>query len=283
VLELARVLSQYRFRKTLVFAAFSAEEGSHTGSNAYAADANKAAREIEAVLNNDIVGTDRSGNGRSTTDVLRVFGAGPEDSPARAVMRYAQEISERYVPSMHLEMVFRLDRFSRGGDHMSFTDAGYPAVRFTSASEYFANQHSATDTLANASVPYTTQTARINAAVAASLAFAPAAPVVDWTFASGPRKGQRLPMLTRGESGYDAVLEWEPSTAADLAGYAVVMRSTTSASWEKEIWVGKVTRYRIPDLSIDDIVLGVRAVDKDGNASLVSAYVEPPYRGVAAQ
>jgi hypothetical protein len=90
-------------------------------------------------------------------------------------------------------------------------------------------------------------------------------------------------MLTRGESGYDAVLEWEPSTAADLAGYAVVMRSTTSASWEKEIWVGKVTRYRIPDLSIDDIVLGVRAVDKDGNASLVSAYVEPPYRGTAAQ
>jgi Zn-dependent M28 family amino/carboxypeptidase len=283
VLELARVLSQYRFRKTLVFVAFAAEEGSHAGSLAYAAEAKKAGSEIEAVLNNDIVGTDRSGNGRSATDVLRVFGEGPEDSPARAVMRYAKEISERYVPSMRMEPVFRLDRFSRGGDHMSFTEAGYPAVRLTSATENFADQHSATDTLSNASVPYATRAARMNAAVAASLAFAPAPPVVDWTFQSGPRKGQRLPMLTRGASGYDAVLRWEPSKAADLAGYAVVERATTAPTWEKEIWVGNVTGYTISDLSIDDIVLGVKAVDKDGNASLVSAYKEPPYRGAAAQ
>jgi hypothetical protein len=283
VMELARVLSQYHFRKTLVFAAFSAEEGSHAGSAAYAAEAKKAGGQIEAVLNNDIVGTDRSGNGRSTTDVLRVFGDGPEDAPARAVMRYAKEISERYVPSMRMEMVFRLDRFSRGGDHMSFSDAGYPAVRFTSASENFADQHSATDTLANASVPYATRVARMNAAVAASLAFAPEAPVVDWIFRSGPRKGQRIPMLTRGPSGYDAVLRWEASKDPDLAGYAVVLRATTAATWEKEIWVGKVTGYTIPDLSIDDIVLGVKAVDRDGDASLISTYKEPPYRGAAAQ
>ena len=283
VLELARVMSQYRFRKTLVFVAFSAEEGSHAGSAAYAAEAKKAGREIEAVLNNDIVGTDRSGNGHTAKNVLRVFGEGPEDSPARSVMRYAKEISERYVPSMRMELVFRLDRFSRGGDHMSFTDAGYPAVRLTSASENFADQHSVTDTLANASVPYATRAARMNAAVAASLAFAPAPPVVDWIFQSGPRTGQRLPMLTRGPSGYDAVLRWEASKVADLAGYAVVQRATTAPMWEKEIWVGNVTGYTIPDLSIDDIVLGVRAVDKDGNASLVSAYKEPPYRGAAAQ
>jgi hypothetical protein len=283
VLELARVLSQYRFRKTLVVVAFAAEEGSHAGSLAYATEAKRGGREIEAVLNNDIVGTDRSGDGRSTTDLLRVFGEGPEDSPARAVMRCAKEISERYVPSMRMELVFRLDRFSRGGDHMSFTDAGYPAVLLTSGSENFADQHSATDTLANASVPYATRAARINAAVAASLALAPAPPVVAWTFQSGPRKGQRLPMLTRGASGYDAVLRWEASKAADLAGYAVVRRATTAPTWEKEIWVGNVTGYTIPDLSIDDIALGVKAIDKDGNASLVSAYKEPPYRGAAAQ
>lgn len=283
VLELARVLSQYRFDKTLVFIAFSAEEGAHAGSKAYVSDAKKAGRQIEAVLNNDIVGTDVSGNGRSATDILRVYGEGPEDSRARALMRYAKEISERYVPSMRLELVFRLDRFNRGGDHMSFVDGGYAAVRFTSASENFANQHSGSDTLANTSVPYTTHVARMNAAVAASLALAPAPPVVDWIFRSGTRKGERIPLLSRGASGYDAVLQWQASAAPDLAGYAVVMRPTTSPVWEKEIWVGNVTRYMLPDVSIDNVVLGVKAIDRDGNPSLVSAYQEPPYRGAAAQ
>jgi hypothetical protein len=283
VLELARVMSRYRFDKTLVFIAFSAEEGAHAGSKAYVSDAKKAGLKIEAVLNNDIVGTDLSGNGRSATDILRVYGAGPEDSGARALMRYAKEISERYVPSMRLEPVFRLDRFNRGGDHMSFVDAGYAAVRFTSASENFANQHSGTDTLANSSMPYTTRVARMNAAIAASLALAPEPPVVDWVFSSGARKGERIPLLTRGDSGYDAVMQWQASTAPDLAGYAVVMRPTTSPVWEKEIWVGNVTSYTLADVSIDNVVLGVKAIDRDGNASLVSAYQEPPYRGAAAQ
>jgi hypothetical protein len=184
---------------------------------------------------------------------------------------------------MRLEMVFRLDRFNRGGDHMSFADAGYPAVRFTTASENFANQHSGGDTLANSSVPYTTRVARMNAAVAASLASAPEPPVVDWVFASGARKGERINLLTRGASGYDAVMLWQASAAPDLAGYAVVMRATTSPAWEKEIWVGNVKSYTLPDVSIDNMVLGVKAIDRDGNPTLVSAYQEPPYRGAAAQ
>ena len=166
---------------------------------------------------------------------------------------------------------------------MSFVDEGYPAVRLTTPSENFSNQHSATDTLANTSVPYTARVVRMNAAVAASLALAPAPPVVNWTFSSGRRKGQRVPMLSRGDSGYDAVLRWEPSAAPDLAGYAVVIRSTTSPTWEREIWVGDVTSYTIQDFSIDDVVLGVKAVDNDGNQSLVSAYLEPPYQGAAAR
>src|ERR1700679_1141734 len=115
----------------------------------------------------------------------------------------------------------------------------------------------------------------MNAAVLASMALAPSPPVLNWTWASGPNKGGHIPMLTRGKSGYDAVLRWLPNSEADLAGYSVLVRSTTAPDWEREVWVGNVTTYTMPDVSIDDIVVGVRAVDKDGNGSLVSSYTEP--------
>jgi hypothetical protein len=176
---------------------------------------------------------------------------------------------------MQVQMVFRLDRFLRGGDHTPFVNQGFPAVRLTSASENFDNQHTVTDTFANTSVPYATRAVRINAAVLATMALAPAPPQLNWTWASGPNKGGHVPLLTRGKSGYDAVLHWLPNTEPDLAGYTVMMRSTTSAVWERETWVGDVTTYTLPDVSIDDVVIGVKAVDRDGNQSVVSCYTEP--------
>jgi hypothetical protein len=115
----------------------------------------------------------------------------------------------------------------------------------------------------------------MNAAVLASLALAPAPPVSNWTYSSGPNKGGRLPLLTRGKSGYDALLHWLPNTEPDLVGYAVVLRSTTAPLWERETWVGNVTNYTMSDVSIDDVVIGVKAVDRDGNQSVVSPYMEP--------
>jgi hypothetical protein len=275
VMELARVMSAYQFDKTIVFVAFAAEEVGLSGSQVYAAQAKKDGMRIEAVLNNDIIGSDVSGNGRSITNVVRVFSAGPDDSAQRELARYTKLIAERYVPSMQVEMVFRGDRFLRGGDHRPFVEAGFPAVRLTTASENFDNQHTVTDTFANTSVPYATRVIRMNAAVLATLALAPAPPVLNWTWSSGPDKGGREPLLTRGKSGYDAVLHWLPNTEPDLAGYAVLVRSTTSPVWEREIWVGNVNTYTMPDLSIDDVVIGVKAVDKDGNQSPVSCYAEP--------
>jgi len=275
VMELARVMSAYQFDKTIVFVAFAAEEVGLSGSQVYAAQAKKDGMQIEAVLNNDIIGSDVSGNGRSITNVLRVFSSSPDDSTPRELARYTKLIAERYVPSMQVEMVFRGDRFMRGGDHRPFVEAGFPAVRLTSASENFDNQHTTTDTFANTSVPYATHVIRMNAAVLASLALAPAPPVLNWTWNSGPNKGGHVPLLTRGKSGYDAVLHWLPNTERDLAGYSVLVRSTTSPVWEREIWVGNVTGYTMPDLSIDDVVIGVKAVDKDGNQSIVSCYMEP--------
>ncbi len=275
VLELARVMSQYQFKKTLVFIAFAGEEIGLEGSKAYAALAKQKGMQIEAVLNNDIIGSETAGNGRVNNSTLRVFSDGPEDSPGRALLRYTKLMAERYVPSMRVEIVFHGDRFNRGGDHTSFFTQGYAAVRLTTPNENYENQHTATDTFANTSVPYTTRVTRMNAAALASLALAPPPPVVNYTYQSGERKGDRSPMLSRGKSGYDAALRWQPSTAPDIAGYAVVIRATTAADWEREIWVGNVTSYSMPDVSIDDIVIGVKAVDRDGNQSLVSAYLEP--------
>jgi hypothetical protein len=276
VLELARVMSRYKFDKTVVFIAFTAEEIGSEGANAYLARHKR--EQIEALLNNDIIGSDISGNGRASNSSVRVFSAGPEDSPARALARYTKEISERYVPSMKADLIMRRDRFMRGGDHTPFAEAGFAAIRFTTPSENFSNQHTATDTFANASTTYTARVVRMNAAVLASLALAPKPPAVSFTWSTGKQKGRRVPLLSRGKSGYDAVLRWIPNEEPDLAGYSIVIRSTTSPLWEREIWVGNVTTFTLPDFSIDDVVMGVKAVDRDGNQSLVSSYDLPSPR-----
>jgi hypothetical protein len=319
-MELARVMSQYTFDKSIVFVTFAAEEIGLNGSKAYAAKAKEEKMQIEGVLNNDIIGSDISGNGISANNHLRVFSEGPEDSPSRSLARYTKEIAERYMPGMTVDLVFRHDRFGRGGDHTSFVAQGFPAIRLTTPSENYANQHTATDTFANASVPYTTRVAKINAAVLATLALAPKPPVVatnrpggrgagrgaalageagrgaapaaeagrgGTTAAAGEagagrggrgRGGPPGPGLTRGK-GYDAVARWAmPNPEPDIAGYSLLIRDTTAPLWQREIYVGNVTEYTLPDTSIDDIVIGVRAIDKDGNPSLVSAYVMAPTR-----
>ena len=198
------------------------------------------------------------------------------------------------------------DRLGRGGDHTPFQWEGFAAVRISTPNEIYANQHHATDTLDNMSVPYTTKVAKMNAAVAASLALAPKPPIVirapqrrtrrggsatDGAATSGGRGGGRAgaagatgaaggrgrgPMIARG-GGYDAVLQWRAAgPEADIKGYSIVMRPTTSPYWEQEIYVGKVTQYTLKDVSIDDVKFGVKAIGLDGSESLVTPYVYPP-------
>lgn len=272
VLELARVMSSYEFDKSIVFVAFAGEEVGLTGSTAYAKEARAKNMQIEAVLNNDIIGNETAGNGRTASSTLRVFSAGPEDGLPRAVALYAKELGERYVPSMEIDLVFRQDRFRRGGDHTPFANNGFGAVRFTTASEDYSHQHTDSDTVANMSIPYNTRVAKVNAAVAASLAMSPAPPSTNWHVQSGKNKGARRGLLSRGKSGYDAVLRWIPSPSPDVAGYSVLIRDTTSPTWQREIYVGDVNEYALKDVSIDDVILGVRAIDKDGNPSLIATY-----------
>jgi len=274
VMELARVLSHYEFEKTLVFVTFAGEEEGLLGSSLYAEKARATHQKIEAVLNNDIIGSDISGSGRMDNRRVSVFSEDPDDSPSRELARYIKDIGERYLPSMHVDTIFRADRFGRGGDHTGFNLEGFSAVRLSSPEENFANQHTVTDTFANTSVPYITLVTKVNGAAAASLALAPKSPV---TSEVTERNGQKVTtlLLTRGKSRYDAALKWkQENPEADLAGYVVMYRSTTAPYWEHEIFVGKVTEYTLPDVSIDDLVFGVKAVDKDGNESLVSPYVQ---------
>ena len=275
-MELARVLSQYQFEKTLVFVTFAGEEAGLLGSTLYAKKAHDTGMKIEAVLNNDIIGSDVAGDGRTDNRRLNVFSEDPQDSPSRELARYIREIGERYVPSMNVDPVFRADRFGRGGDHTPFNLEGFAAVRFSTPSENFTNQHSATDTFANTSPSYTTRVAKVNAAAAASLAWAPKAPLTTETVERNGRKVANL-LLTRGRSRYDALLKWKnENPEPDLAGYVVLTRSTTAPYWEHEIFVGNVTEHTMPEVSIDDLVFAVKAVDKEGNESLASAYVQVP-------
>jgi len=295
VMELARVMSQYEFDKTLVFVAFAGEEQGLIGSNLLAAKSRKENRVIEAVLNNDIIGTDVAGNGRTGNSVVSVFSDETPDSPSQQLSRYIREIAERYIPSMKVENVFIGDRLGRGGDHTPFQLEGYAAVRFSTPNEIYANQHHATDLLENMSVPYTAKVARVNGAVAASLALAPKPPVVMRAPGAGGARGGRGgaeaaaggagapaggrrpgPMISRG-SGYDAVLQWRAAGPEDsIKGFTIVTRSTTAPFWEQEIYAGKVTQFTFKDVSIDDVKFGVKAIGNDGGESLVTPYVYPP-------
>jgi Peptidase family M28 len=277
VMELARVMSQYEFEKTIVFVAFAGEEEGLVGSTLYAAKARSENRLIDAVLNNDIIGSELAGNGLLENGRVRVFSEHPNDSPSRQLARYIKEVGERYLPSMKVDLIFRHDRFDRGGDQTPFNYEGYAAVRFTAPAENYENQHTATDTFANTSPGYAARVTRINAAAVASLALGPKTPDVTREIKSGPYKGRIVPNIGRGKSKYAALLKWKnENPEPDLAGYTVVSRSTTAPYWEKEIFVGNVTEYLMEDVSIDEMVFGVKAVDKDGNESLVSAYTDSP-------
>lgn len=268
VLELARLMSQQDWPKTLVFIAFSGEEQGLYGSRAYAGDMKRIGRSIAGVFNNDIIGNDVAGDGRRVNHIVNVFSADPADSPSRALARYVSEVTGRYYPAMHANAIFRSDRFGRGGDHTPFHDSGFAAIRFTTPVEHYGHQHSGSDTFEHSSPEYTTRVVRVNAAAVASLALAPAAPVVT--------RGAGGPNLGRG-NGYDAVLRWTPPfSREEIAGYSVVVRPTTSAFWEREIHVGDVTEFTLPNVSIDDVIIGVRSIGKNGIESPAATYVLVP-------
>ena len=275
-LECARVLSQMKFPATIIFLTVAGEEQGLNGSRHFARMARDQNWNIEAVLNNDIVGGDRSP--QQNPEVVRVFSegvplaatetelrqvrnlGGESDSASRLLARYIAEVSRTYQTAAQPLLVFRLDRYLRGGDHYSFNQQGYAAVRFTEYREDYNHQHHNVRTengIEYGDLPrfvnfdYVANVARLNAATLASLASAPAPPA-------------RVRLQTK-ELENDSTLTWEASPGS--ASYEVLWRDTTSPEWEHAQPAGNVTRATLP-LSKDNVIFAVRAVDSMGHRSL---------------
>ncbi|MGZ4732438.1 MAG: M28 family metallopeptidase [Terriglobales bacterium] len=275
-LECARVLSKMKFPATIIFLTVAGEEQGLNGSSHFAKMAKQQGWDIEAVLNNDIVGGDR--NPQQDPGVVRVFSegvpiaatdaelrlirslGGESDSASRQVARYVAEVGRTYKTAARPLLEFRLDRYLRGGDHISFNQQGYAAVRFTEYREDYHHQHQnvrTEDGIEYGDVPrwvnfdYVANVARINAATLASLASAPAPPAKV-----------RLQTI---ELENNSTITWDSSPGS--SSYEVLWRATTSPEWEKVQPVGNVTRATLP-MSKDNVIFAVRAVDAVGHWSL---------------
>ena len=289
VLEMARVMARYRFDATIVFMAVAGEEQGLLGSTYFAETAKKNNADIEAMFTNDIIGSSLGGNGVHDARSVRLFSegvpsnesqaeaatrrsvGGENDSPSRQLARFIKETSERYVPSMKVRLVYRRDRYGRGGDHNPFLERGYAAVRFTEPNENYQHQHQnvrSENGIQYGDLPefddfnYIANVARVNAASLAALAFAPARP-----------KGVEFV----GVLSNDSTLKWEANKETDLAGYEIVWRDTTAPAWTNSVRVGNVLTFTLKNMSKDNYFFGVRAIDKEGNRSPAS-YPRPPAR-----
>jgi hypothetical protein len=282
VIELARVMSKQKFDATIVFMAVPGEEQGLLGAAYYAEQAKQKAVNIDAMFTNDIIGGVTSHKNSPNRKRVRVFSegvpsneteqqagtrrsvGGENDSASRQLARYIKEQADRYLKNFSVWMIYRRDRYLRGGDHIPFLERGFTAVRFTEADEDYTHQHQNVrtengifygDTPEFVDFEYTANVARVNLIALASLANAPARP---------KNVGVVTSRLTN-----DTELKWDAGTDADLAGYEVVWRETTSPEWTNSAYVGNVPNFVMKDRSKDNYFFGVRAVDKSGNKSPV--------------
>jgi len=294
VMEAARVLPKHRFKATLVFAALSGEEQGLLGGKVLADYAREKGWQVEANLNNDIVGnTEGIGGVRDNTHV-RVFSEGtkavetPEqanrrrynggevDSPSRNLARFMDVLADEHLTNLDVVMVYRTDRFSRGGDQVRMLEAGFPAVRVTEAAENYIRQHQDLrtengvaygDVISGVDFAYLAQVTRLNVVTMAALANAPA-----------PPEGVAI----SGAVSADTTVKWTPAKGA--AGYRVWWRSTTDPQWRYSRWVegGGAAETVLKGVVIDDWFFGVSAVSPEGYESPVvfpgdaGSFISPP-------
>jgi Zn-dependent M28 family amino/carboxypeptidase len=274
VIEAARVLSKHKFPATLVFAVLSGEEQGLYGGHVLADYATKQGWQVEADLNNDIVGNSEGVNGVRETTRVRVFSEGTKtvetaaeadkrrynggevDSPSRQLARFMDGLADRYLGNFKVTMVYRTDRFGRGGDQVEMLKAGFPSVRVTEANENYHRQHQDVrtengikygDVIEGVDFAYLANVTRVNAITMAALAMAPAPPTH---------------VEISGAVSADTTVKWRP--APDAARYRLWWRSTTDPQWRYSRDAAPSGQAVLKDVNIDDWFFGVSAVSAGG-------------------
>ena len=283
-LEAARVLSQYRFNGSIVYAALSGEEQGLFGGRIMAEQAQKDGWRIKAVLNNDMIGNIEGINGVINNTTARIFAEGTRqteterdarirrftggevDSPSRNLARYIDLIADRYIENLDTMVIYRLDRFGRGGHHRPFNDLGYPGVRIMETNENYNRQHQDLrtedgikygDTIDGVNFDYAAKLTALNATSLASMAWAPNPPI------NVSIKGAVQPSTTLS---WDAL---DTKQNPHLAGYKIYWRYTDAPQWQFSRFVGDVTSFTLDNVVIDNYFFGVASVSKDGFESPV--------------
>lgn len=283
-LEAARVLSQYEFDGSIVYAALAGEEQGLFGGKILAQQAKDAGWRIKAVLNNDMIGNTAGINGVVDNTTARVFAegtraneteaearqrrftGGENDSPTRNLARYIDLLADRYVPNLDVMPVYRLDRFARGGHHRPFNDLGYPAVRIMETNEHYDRQHQDLrtengrvygDTIDGVDFAYAAKLTALNAVTLASMSWAPSPPAE---------------VTIKGAVTANTTLSWakaQPQEQALVKGYKIYWRYTDAPQWQFSREVGNVTEYTLQNVVIDNYFFGVASISQHGVESPV--------------
>ena len=282
VLEAARILTKYRFASSVMLVGLSGEEQGLWGGQHVARVAREQKWDVAAVLNNDMIGNTSGIAGVVENNTFRVFSepypttateaelrgyrtfGGEVDGPSRQLARYVHRLTSAHFTNLDARMVYRLDRFGRGGHHRPFNDAGFPGVRIMETHEDYTRQHQDLrteggtaygDVVEAVDFDYAARLTGVNAVVLAALAWAPPSP-------GNVRIGGAVQPST--------TLAWDPVDHPELAGYKVYWRDTTAPQWEHSRFVGSVTEFTLENLVIDNWLFGVAAVGRDGNESVVA-------------
>ena len=237
--------------------------------------------QVHGVLNNDMIGNITGINGVTDNTTARIFSEGTRvvetkeqantrrftggevDSASRNLARYIDTIADRYIPNLDTMLVYRLDRFGRGGHHRPFNDAGFAAVRIMETNEHYDRQHQDLrtengveygDTIEGVDFDYTAKLTSLNAVTMASMAWAPA-----------PPKEVKI----KGAVTADTSFSWQQSNDENIAGYKIYWRYTSEPQWQFSKYVGKVSQYTLKNVVIDNYYFGVASVSKDGVESPV--------------
>lgn len=283
-LEAARVLSQYQFAGSIVYAALAGEEQGLFGGQIMAETAQQEGWRIKAVLNNDMIGNIEGINGVIDNRTARIFAEGTRmgeteqearqrrfmggevDSPSRNLARFIDWMADRYIENLDAKVIYRLDRFARGGHHRPFNDLGFPAVRIMETNEHYDRQHQDLrtengrvygDTIDGVDFAYAAKLTALNAVSLAAMAAAPNPPTA---------------VRISGAVTANTTLSWAPPRAEEqalVAGYRIYWRDTDAANWQYSRDVGLVTTYTLENVVIDNYFFGVASVSVDGYESPV--------------